>query len=53
MALIVVCCCSRQLHRMVKVLDPTPNESVLLSLFKVVSEMGFGSVYTLGLRANI
>ena len=52
MAMMEVSWFSRQLHRMGKGKDPKPDESVLLSLFKVVTEMGIGSFKTRRLRAN-
>ena len=52
MAMMEVSWFSRQLHRMGKGQDPKPDESVLLSLFKVVTEMGIGSFKTRRLRAN-
>ncbi|MEH6785208.1 MAG: NADH:flavin oxidoreductase/NADH oxidase family protein [Alcanivorax jadensis] len=52
MAMMEVSWFSRQLHRMGKGQDPKPDESVLLSLFKVITEMGIGSFKTRRLRAN-
>ena len=52
MAMMEVSWFSRQLHRMGKGQDPKPDESVLLSLFKVVTEMGIGNFKTRRLRAN-
>lgn len=52
MAMMEVSWFSRQLHRMGKGQDPKPDESVLLSLFKVIADMGMGSFRTRRMRAN-
>lgn len=52
MAMMEVSWFSRQLHRMGKGQDPKPDESVLLSLFKVITSMGLGSFRTRRMRAN-
>ena len=52
MAMMEVSWFSRQLHRMGTGKEPKPDESVLLSLFKVIATMGIGSFKTRRLRAN-